>query len=345
MNEKLYDKILGGLVGGAAGDAMGAATEGRSRKKILELFGHKVTCLEKPPMDTFGAGNEPGGFTDDFSSAYFVARAVIDNGGIVEEECVKKALVEWSTHHEFFDRFAGPTTRLAIRRFAGESIPESNSIKNLNRQATNGSAMRIAPIGLINAGNVDKAITDAVIVAEVTHKNSLALSGACAISAAVSKACEETSDLVDVVNSGLYGAKKGEEIGIDKYGESAGPSVYKRIELAIELAYSNKPLDDVIVDIADTIGTGLHISEAVPSAFGFFIACRGLGLPTVVETINAGYDTDTVGTIAGALAGTYSGVSTFTTEMIDTMENVNGLDIVGLAKDITQTVENNFEQA
>ena len=331
MNEKLYDKILGGLVGGAAGDAMGAATEGRSRKNILELFGHKVTCLEKPPTDTFGAGNEPGGFTDDFSSAYFVARAVIDNGGIVEEECVKKALVEWSTHHEFFDRFAGPTTRLAIRRFAGESIPESNSIKNLNRQATNGSAMRIAPIGLINAGNVDKAITDAVIVAEVTHKNSLALSGACAISAAVSKACEETSDLVDVVNSGLYGAKKGEEIGIDKYGESAGPSVYKRIELAIELAYSNKPLDDVIIDIADTIG--------------FFIACRGLGLPTIVETINAGYDTDTVGTIAGALAGAYSGVSTFTTEMIDTMENVNGLDIVGLAKDITQTVEKNFEQA
>ena len=75
----MFNKILGGLIGAGAGDAMGAATEARTTEQILEHFGHEVIDFEKPPMDTFGAGNEPGQLTDDFSSAYFVARHIADN--------------------------------------------------------------------------------------------------------------------------------------------------------------------------------------------------------------------------------------------------------------------------
>ena len=118
----LYDRILGGLLGAGAGDAMGAATEARTTEQILEYFGHEVTDFETPPMDTFGAGNVPGQLTDDFSSAYFVAKHIVDNDGIVREDVVQKALIDWSEHPVFFDRFAGPTTRLAIRRYKGEKI-------------------------------------------------------------------------------------------------------------------------------------------------------------------------------------------------------------------------------
>lgn len=334
MNDVLYDKILGCLLGGASGDAMGAATEGRSRAEILKAFGHKVEFYETPPNDTFGAGNKAGGFTDDFSSAYFASEAIVDNGGVVDEQAVKKALVEWSEHHEFFDRFAGPTTRLAIRRFKGEEIPVSNSIKNKNRAATNGSAMRIAPVGLFNAGDVDGAIRDACVLASVTHNNSLAISGACSVAAGVAEACKPNSDIIDVVVAGIYGAREGEKIGEERGVIVSGPSVSRRVEIAVDLANSSKTLSEKIEDISDTIGTGLHISEAVPSAFGFFVACQGNAFQTVIETINAGYDTDTVGTIAGAIAGAFDGASTFPKNAIEILEEANGLKIEKLARDI-----------
>ena len=98
----MYDRILGGLIGAGAGDAMGAATEARTTEQILEYFGHEVVDFEKPPMDTFGAGNEPGQLTDDFSSAYFVAKHIVDNGGIVTAKAVQEALIEWSEHAVLF---------------------------------------------------------------------------------------------------------------------------------------------------------------------------------------------------------------------------------------------------
>lgn len=106
----LHSKILGSLIGSAAGDAMGAATEARTTEQILERFGHRVTDFETPPMDTFAAGSAAGQVTDDFSSAYFVIWSIVRNEGRVDEELVKAALVEWSEHEMFFDRFAGPTT-------------------------------------------------------------------------------------------------------------------------------------------------------------------------------------------------------------------------------------------
>lgn len=97
----MYNKILGCLVGAAAGDVMGAATEARSSNQIIDTFGGKVTEFITPPDDTFGAGNQAGGFTDDFSSAYFGAKEIVDNAGIVNKEIVQHALVKWSKHAVF----------------------------------------------------------------------------------------------------------------------------------------------------------------------------------------------------------------------------------------------------
>lgn len=265
----MYDRILGGLIGAGAGDAMGAATEARTTEQILEYFGHEVIDFEKPPMDTFGAGNEPGQLTDDFSSAYFVAKHIVDNGGIVTAKAVQEALIEWSEHAVFFDRFAGPTTRLAIRRYKGEKIEKSGGVELVTRQATNGAAMKISPIGLLNAGNVDQAIQDAITVTMVTHDNYLALSGACAVAAAVSRAVMEDADVYNVLQAGLYGAKEGERIGREVARDVAGPSVVKRMEMAIDIGLGRGTPWEKMVEIGHRIGAGLHVAEAIPSAFGF----------------------------------------------------------------------------
>lgn len=333
----MYNKILGGLVGAAAGDAIGAATEARTMEQIIEYFGHEVIDFEKPPMDTFGAGSQPGQVTDDFSSAYFVAKHIVEGGGIVKEQLVKNALVDWSKHAVFFDRFAGPTTRLAIKEFEGEVVEKPGGGKLSTRQATNGSAMRISPIGLLNPGNIDKAIEDAVKVTMLTHDNYLAISGACAVAAAVSRAMMEDADVYNVIRAGLYGASEGQRIGKKIGKDVAGPSVIRRMEAAIEIGFGKGTTREKMVDIAEKIGTGLHISEAVPSAFGMLAANNGEAMGTIISCVNAGYDTDTLATIAGSIAGALCGAEAFPEHFLPVLEKANGFDIRGLAKNIEKT--------
>lgn len=85
-----------------------------------------------------------------------------------------------------------------------------NEVIDYARQATNGSAMKISPAGFFNPGDVDKAIEDAVCVTRVTHDNQLAISGACATAAAISRAFDEKASVYDIIQAGIYGARKGE---------------------------------------------------------------------------------------------------------------------------------------
>ncbi|MGO5051248.1 ADP-ribosylglycohydrolase family protein [Lachnospiraceae bacterium LCP25S3_G4] len=336
----LLDKVLGGLIGAGAGDAMGAATEARTRKQIYEYFGGMVTDFEKPPMDTFGAGNEPGGLTDDFSSAYFVAKHIVNNRGIVTEKVVQEALIEWSSHAVFFDRFAGPTTRLAIRKYKGEVIEKSKGVELVTRQATNGAAMKISPIGLMNPGNINQAIQDAITVTMVTHDNYLALSGACAVAAAVSQACTDEADMYQVLQAGLYGAKEGERIGREIARDVAGPSVIKRMELAMDIGLSQKSKEEKIIAIGEQIGTGLHVAEAIPSAFGLFAAANGNAMDSIIYGVNVGYDTDTIATMSGALGGALQGAEALPKHILPTLEKVNSIEIEQLAMDIVAICNN-----
>ncbi len=332
----LYDRILGGLIGAGAGDAMGAATEARTTEQILEYFGHEVTDFETPPADTFGAGNIPGQLTDDFSSAYFVARHIADHDGAVTEKVVQEAMIEWSKHSEFFDRFAGPTTRLAIRRYKGEEIEEPKGVQLVSRQATNGAAMKISPIGLLNAGDVDGAIRDAVTVTRVTHDNYLAISGGCAVAAAVSRAVMPDADVYNILQAGLYGAREGERIGRETARDVAGPSVVKRMEMAIDIGLGPGTAREKMVELGHRIGAGLHVSEAIPCAFGLFAANQGEAMGSIIGAVNVGYDTDTIATMAGAIAGALGGADKFPGHFLPILEEVNHLDITGLAKDLAR---------
>jgi len=334
MEYNLFNRILGGLIGGGTGDAMGAATEARTTQQIKDYFGHTVIDFETPPMDTFARGNKPGQLTDDFSSAFFLAKSIVEYKGIVNQNAVKKALIDWSEHAVFFDRFAGPTTRLAIRKFKGEEISESKGVKMVTRQATNGSAMRISPIGLLNPGNFKQTIEDTITVTKLTHDNYLAISGACAISCAVSKAVMEDANIYNVLQAALYGAIEGERVGLMVAKDVAGPSVVRRMEKAIEIGLGKGTPKEKMIEIGDCIGTGLHISEAVPAAIGFFAANNGDAMGSIIGAVNVGYDTDTIATMSGAIAGAFNGAKAYPKHYLHTLESANNLEIEKLAKEI-----------
>lgn len=204
----------------------------------------------------------------------------------------------------------------------------------VTRQATNGSGMKISPIGLLNPGNLDQAIADAVTVTLPTHDNHLAISGACAIAAAVSQAMLPNADLYNVVQAGLYGASEGESIGLKVSKEVAGASVVRRMEMAVDIALGTGTPWEKMIEIRDRIGNGLHVAEAIPAAFGLFIANNGNAMGSIKGAVNIGYDTDTIATMVGAIAGTLQGVGTFPDHYLELLEERNQIDISGLAAGI-----------
>lgn len=335
----MYDKIYGGLLGAAAGDAMGAATETRTRKQVEELFGGYVTDFYAPPMDTFARGNKAGQVTDDFSVAYMTLKEVVAQGKL-DDEVAKTALFKWADTPEFFDRFAGPTTRASIAAMRGET-PAANVFVpvNENRRATNGAAMKTAPIALLSGGDVEKAIADCITVCKMTHNNNIALSGAAAIAAATATAMQKDSTLFDVIQASIYGAHKGDEIGREIGDTLAGASVEARIKWAVNIAMQAENLSHAIDDISDYIGSGLMTVEAVPAAIGLCVAAKGNTVEGICAGVNIGDDTDTVTTMIGGILGALNGVASIPQHYIDVLDKANGFHLDRLAQEMVNLIK------
>lgn len=329
-----YDKILGGLLGGAIGDAMGAATETRSTEQIKEKFGGYVKTFRTPPDDVFARGFEAGSVTDDFSLAYCTAEAIIQNNGKVTDKCAENALLNWSKTP--YIRLAGPTTIAAIDKLKGIETPSKYDFLTVdNAKGSNGSAMKISPAGLISRGNIDTAIHNAIILCMPTHGNSTSLSGACAVAAAVAKALDPNATVNDLIEAGLYGAQLGESYGIKIGKRLACPSVYKRIQLAVDIAEKAcGNVETTMKELTDIIGSGLSCAEAVPCAFGLLKAADGNAMESIFGGVNIGNDTDTIATIVGAMAGTLNGASAFSSEYLTTINRVNHYNLEYIAQEL-----------
>jgi ADP-ribosylglycohydrolase len=77
----------------------------------------------------------------------------------------------------------------------------------------------------------------------------------------------------------------------------------------------------------DQIGGDIASSDAIPTAIGLFVAGGGDAMKTITLTANMGGDTDTIGAMAGGIAGAYSGIDAFPKKMLDTVERVNHLGL------------------
>lgn len=332
----MYKKILGGLVGAAAGDAMGAATETRTRAQIEERFGGYVTEFLTPPEDTFARGSRAGQVTDDFSVAYVTLKEILKQGEITED-VVRKALLAWSEVPEYFDRFAGPTTRARILELKGQGgNPDIFIPVNDNNKATNGGAMKAAPIALLGKGDVDRAIADALAVSRLTHNNNIALAGTAAIAAATGAALKEGASVHDIVSASLYGAGVGDRYGREHGCTLAGASIETRIRWAVSLAVNAGSLSDAMDELSDYIGSGLMAVEAVPAAIGLCVAAGGSTVDGICAAVNMGNDTDTVATMVGGILGALNGMDSMPRHYADIIERENHFDLEALARQIVE---------
>lgn len=339
MTER-QEKILGGLLGGAIGDSMGAVTEHTSRRILEDRYGF-VTSIIKPHARLREKGHVRGLVTDDFSVAYYSALPMLEKKQPISRELAIEGLLRWHEDPRYAN-CAGPTTIVAINKFKGIEPPPSKAdqVLCINSRVTNGGGMKAGIVGLFHPGDVDHAIDDTITLCGITHDNTLALSAACAISAATAKAFQPGCSYLDLITAGIYGAQEGFRRSLGKVRPVAGCSIYKRIGLAAEIGLRNQDNPrKAMKEIADIIGCGLYAYESIPAAFGYIAATKGKVMDSIYLAVNAGDDTDTVACMVGFITGTFCSANAISESYLKLIDEVNGFDLKKMAIEIDSLAE------
>lgn len=345
----MNQKILGCLLGAAVGDAMGSATETKSSRQIRELFDGKVTEFMTPPQDVLARGRKAGQITDAFSIPYILTEHLIKADGKPSKELGEQALSEWGKT-EYFKPFAGMTTRNVVNRLNEEKQMDMWSyIGHLGNKlykghyyalSSNGAASKAYPEGLFSNGDVEKAIADTVELTMSSHDDPYSISGACAVAAAVSEAMKEETSVYKIVQAAYEGSIKGEALARarEDIWTYPGPSVTKRIEMAIEIAVHSVSREEAVKELEERIGSGPAIAETVPTALGIFIANQGNTMESIYDAVNIGDETCAIACIAGAIAGTYNGADSITEGYLEIIEERNSVDLKKQAEAIEKII-------
>ncbi|WP_164998230.1 ADP-ribosylglycohydrolase family protein [Neobittarella massiliensis] len=342
------DKILGALLGAAIGDAMGAVTETKTTQAIVQRHGGFVTSLVDPVCDCFAHNNRRGMVTDDFSLVYLIGLAYIKEQGRVDQKTFEQVLIDWSMLDQYFLDHSGPNTKVEILRLKGEiPVDKYAHLKTRNHLITNGTAMKAAPMGFMNPGDYDRAITETIAMCMPTHPTDVAISAAAAVSCAVSEAMTESTSKDKIIQAALYGVKESCRRVRDTAYQVSGAKMDRRIEMAVELGLRYcHDTERLLWELASLVGTSLVCTESVAALFGLFIAAKN-AFDMVVLGVNAGGDTDSMASIGGAIYGAYEGPGSFSDADRQLIEHMNfsdrdltrHFDILGMADQLDAIID------
>ncbi|WP_419658803.1 ADP-ribosylglycohydrolase [Desulfosarcina variabilis str. Montpellier] len=347
MENDLYKKILGCLSMVAIGDALGMPCHDMTIDEIRERFEGPVEAFHPPFADTrVHRGLCAGQITDDTILTLAVAEAYIENDGHITPSLIAAALLKAYNRavHAGNQTMFGPSTRKAMENIADGKDPVKNCLRENHPMsgASNGGAMKIAPVGLAHPGNIDAAIQDAVDVCLPSHCTQTAIGSACAMAAGVAEALRSDADVFSVVRAALAGARKGEVVGMQKSRTVPLPCVADRIELAVSLALKAEDTAAANRFFANIIGTGLPAYESIPTAIGIFVAAGGDPRGCVIAGANVGYDTDTIASMAGALAGALNGFDRVPADLFQAIKKANDIELKKIASGLERIARRNL---
>jgi ADP-ribosylglycohydrolase len=160
----LRDRVLGALLGGLCGDAIGRPTESLHYQTIAERFGR----ITGPMADRRG---RPGEGTDDSALKHLLCTAIIRADGEVTTHDWARVWREQMVPRDYWVPIQNAYYRLMIQYIPPDEV-------GVGTMLSNRSAMCIAPVGIVNAGN-PRAAREALSVTRLVHRGtSLEAAGA-----------------------------------------------------------------------------------------------------------------------------------------------------------------------
>lgn len=313
MTLTIDQRALGALWGMACGDAFGMPNS------FLKVLPWRVAMEAGPENSPYHAGYAPGRITDDTEQGLALTEALAE--GFTRERVAEK-LLEWFVSVGGETSLAvGPSTMRAMLAFQNGA-----AVSDLGKTGvTNGSAMRIAPIGVYAAlaGFSVEELLDLVETAcAPTHNTAPAISGSMGIAGAVLAAMNGKS-VDEIVEAAATAASMGTERGNWIYC----PEIGDRIRLACDLVAKAETEAEVADIISRLIGTGEPCTESVPASLAFFAWAKGDPEVAIRIAGNSRGDTDTTAAMAGAIAGAYAGEAAIPQDWRELVGATNDLDV------------------
>ncbi len=296
------DRALGALVGGALGDALGMPTQLWSPTEIRHAYGHVADFVAPSRYHPVSKGLPAGMITDDTEQTLLLAEQLLESPERFDHRAWVDRLLTWEADVKARGSYdlLGPSTKRAIDLIRAGTPPEQAGREG----TTNGAAMRIAPVGIMTPVDPLKQLVAKVEeTCAATHATSVAIASASAVAAAISAAIDGAG-WNEAAERGIEAARAARHVGT----WSAAPNIASRIVWARELA-ANFNEQDAIAAVVDLVGTSVASQESVPAAFAVVAIANGDPWHAAVIAANLGGDTDTIGAIAGAMAGAASGHS------------------------------------
>lgn len=292
----LTDRASGCLLGLAVGDAFGDL--GRD-DTYRQRYGMITTLYD-------GAKS-----TDDTEFALLTAQTLIDCGGDLTSEHL---VASW---HKYiiaqggvFDRGGKPLYG-AVANLQRGMLPPYSGIDNVHND-DDGAVMRIAPVGILCAGDPARAARLARIEAEISHARD-GVWGAQCMAASVSVAMTG-APVDDIIAAGM------EQIPGDSW---LGRAMAKAMALCDAAGRIEAAWDDLHTEFWTPVHSAC--AEALPQAYSIFKLTGGDFQQGMFWAGNFGRDADTISAVVGALSGALHGEEVIPPEWIEKVRRPAGV--------------------
>jgi ADP-ribosylglycohydrolase len=323
----LHDRANGCLGGAAIGDALGGATEGYAPDQIRRRYGGPVEGIVGPftpdwrsarPNSPYHKGD--GHVTDDTLMTRVLARAYLRKRDHLDaydmESLVAPQLIDdlvWIPELEdtqpLLRRLFLAEKWLVLRLVHAHADPREAGVGNI---VNCGAAMYMAPVGIVNAADPDRAYAEAIDLSGA-HQSSYGREAAGVMAASVAAALLPGATAESVVGHALRLARDGTRSAIASVA-AAARTVDLGGDYVTPLRAAMAPFDTV-GEHYRTPGLGarrpsrLHSIEELPVALGCVLAADGDYRAAVLAAVNYGRDADSIAGMAGAVAGALSGTA------------------------------------
>jgi poly(ADP-ribose) glycohydrolase ARH3 len=282
---------MGCLVGTAMGDALGASREGgvMSRSEDIVSLAEKLEQLI---------------YTDDTHMTIGVAESLVENKCFDGEHMAQSFIKNYEAE-PWRGYGPGPPKIFGMIR-SGEAWDSAASRLYPGGSFGNGSAMRVAPVGLLYSRNLEKLREIAYQSSSITHSHELGKEGAalqaCAVALALNTPSEEEID---------------REAFLSRLQNFIQNQLYKEKVARIRDLLDEQDKAKVVA----VLGNGIEAPRSVPTAIYCFLRQPQSYKDTVIYAISLGGDTDTIAAMAGAICGAYLGIEAIPSEWRAKLEN------------------------
>lgn len=288
---KLKSKFLGCLIGTAIGDALGARREGRGMSRSEDI----VSLAEKLEQLIY---------TDDTHMTIGIAESLIERKGFDGEHMAQTFTKNYEA--EPWRGYGPGPPRIFGMIKSGEAWYSAANRLYRGGSFGNGSAMRVAPVGLLYSRDLEKLREIACQSSYITHSHELGKEGAalqaCAVALALNTPSDEDID---------------RETFLSRLQNSVQDQLYKEKIAQIRELIGEQDKARVVA----VLGNGIEAPRSVPTTIYCFLRQPQSYKDTVIYAISLGGDTDTIAAMAGAISGAYLGIEAIPSEWRAKLEN------------------------